>query len=235
VGAFRVTNRLAALFRAGYFQPELREGKDSSIPPTQEIFNDITAPGLDDQPNYFRFASQVFYDYRDIAGNPNRGGLLAFTYARAFDLSDEDEFSFYRVAFDARQYFPLWSEQRMLAFRFYTSFDQPVDNGVVPFYLMQTLGGSDSLRGYPDFRFRDKNLLLLSAEYRWEPAPPVELVLFYDTGKVFPESSEFGFSDLKYGYGFGIRLKTETSVQVRFDIGHSEEGTHYYLKWVASF
>jgi outer membrane protein assembly factor BamA len=235
VGAFRITPRLAALFRAGYFQPELRTGKDSTIPPTQDVFDETTAPGLDEQPNFFRFASQVFYDYRDIAGNPNRGGLLGFTYARAFDLSDQNQFSFYRLTFDARQYLPLWSEQRMFAFRFYTSFDTPVDNGQVPFYLMQTLGGSDSLRGYPDFRFRDQNLLLLSGEYRWEPAPPVELVLFYDTGKVFPEHSDFSLSDLKYGYGFGIRLKTETSVQVRIDIGHSKEGTNFYLKWVASF
>ena len=234
VGAFRISERMAALFRGGYFQPELREGKDSTIPPTQDVFNDVTAPGLDEQPNFFRFASQIFYDYRDIPGNPNRGGMFAFTYARIFDQGT-DLFNFYRVAFDARQYIPLWSEQRTLALRFYTSLDQAKDNNQVPFYLMQTLGGSDSLRGYPDFRFRDKNLLLLSAEYRWEPAPPVELVLFYDTGKVFPVRSDFSLSDLKYGYGFGIRLKTETSVQVRFDIGRSEEGTNFYLKWVASF
>ena len=38
----------------------------------------------------------------------------------------------------------------------------------VPFYLQRTLGGPDDLRGFRHLRFRDRNALLLQAEYRWE-------------------------------------------------------------------
>ena len=234
VGAFRFGNRVGAFIRAGLFQPELRVGKDSAFPNTQELFDDETAPGLEQQPDFFRFATQVFYDYRDLPGDPETGGLFALSLAKYMDR-DGDEFDFYRVAFDARQYIPLWSEQRILAVHFYASLDEESGDSRVPFYLMQTLGGSDTVRGYSDFRFRDKNLFLISTEYRWEPTPAVELVLFYDMGKVFPERSDFDFSDLKKGYGFGIRFKSAKSVFLRLDLGHSEEGTSIYLKWSTSF
>jgi len=234
VGAVRFGQKLGAFIRAGIFQPELRSGKDSLFPNTPELFDDTTAPGLDEQPDFLRVATQIFYDYRDFPGNAHHGGLFGVTLARFFD-QDGDQFDFYRIAVDARQYIPLGSEQRVLALRFYTSLDEELNGARVPFYLMQTLGGSDSLRGYSNFRFRDKNLFLMSAEYRWEPAPAVELVLFYDTGKVFPDRSDFDFSDLNKGYGFGLRFKTEHNVPMRLDIGHSKEGTNIYLKWAASF
>jgi outer membrane protein assembly factor BamA len=234
VGAIRFRNHFGFFVRSGLFQPELGPGKDSTIPSTQELFNNVTAPGLDSQPNFFRVAGQAFYDYRDVPRNPSEGGLYGFTASRYYD-QDDGQFNFSRITVDARQYVPLWSEQRVLALRFYTSMDDEVGNSQVPFYLMQTLGGPDSLRGYSNFRFRDKNLFLLSAEYRWKPAPAVELALFYDTGKVFPDTSDYNFKDLKKGYGFGIRLSTIESFLVRFDIGHSVEGTHFTFTGHVSF
>ena len=234
VAAFRFGDKGGAFVRAGLFQPELRVGKDSAFPNTQELFDDETAPGLEEQPDFFRVGTQVFYDYRDLPGDPETGGLYSLSLAKYMDR-DGDDFDFYRIAFDARQYIPLWSEQRILALHFYTSLDEESGNSRVPFYLMQTLGGSDTVRGYSDFRFRDNNLLLISTEYRWEPTPAVELALFYDVGKVFHERSDFDFSDLKKGYGFGIRFKTKKDVFLRLDLGHSEEGTSIYLKWTTPF
>ena len=223
-----------AFVRAGLLQPNLGRGTDDALPTTQELFDDSTAPGLDAQPDFIRFATSVFLDYRDVFGNPNRGGMYTATYAHFFDR-DQGDYDFRRIAFDLRQYVPLGSEQRILAARFYSSFDDEVDHARVPFYLMQTLGGSDSVRGYSDFRFRDENLFFISTEYRWVPHPIWELVLFYDTGKVFSEMSDFDFSDLKKGYGVGMRLKSTEDVLLRIDVGRSEEGIHLYFKMNASF
>ena len=234
VSALRFRRHLGAFVRAGYFNPEIRPGFDGTIPTTQEIFNETTAPGLDEQPNFFRIATQLFFDYRDFPGNPKGGGLLGATYAQYVDL-DGNQFDFHRLTFDVRQYIPLWSEQRILALHFYTSNDTAPEGSQVPFYLMQTLGGPDSLRGYPNFRFRDQKLFLIQAEYRWDPAPAVGLALFYDSGKVFPETSDFDFSDMKRDFGFGIRLQSQEKVQVRIDIGHSEEGTQFFFKLDTSF
>lgn len=76
----------------------------------------------------------------------------------------------------------------------------------VPFYLQETLGGSDidnvpTLRGYQDYRFRGPDLFSLQAQYerRLLPAPPpgsqrpstlrsiagaLGIMAFYDAGEV---------------------------------------------------
>ena len=51
---------------------------------------------------------------------------------------------------------------------------------------MPDLGGSHTLRGYPTWRFRDRNRLLLTGEYRWTAGPFVDMALFLDAGKVAP-------------------------------------------------
>ena len=234
VGGLRFGPIAGAFVKAGLLQPDIGPGTDDTSSTTQELFNDTTAPGLDAQPDFFRFATSLFIDYRDVFGNPNRGGMYTATYAHFFDR-DQGDFDFRRIAFDLRQYVPLGSEQRILAARFYSSFDDAVDNARIPFYLMQSLGGSDSIRGYSDFRFRDENLFFISAEYRWVPHPLWELAFFYDTGKVFSEMSDFDLSDLKKGYGVGMRLKSTEDVLFRIDVGRSEEGIHLYFKMNASF
>jgi hemolysin activation/secretion protein len=108
--------------------------------------------------------------------------------------------------------------------------NNPQDGNRVPFYMMESLGGADSLRGFDTYRFRDENLISLSSEYRWEPAKFWELALFYDAGKVFPQGDDWNFNDLQHGYGIGLRLKLEKSVILRFDVGHSDEGTSFYIK-----
>ena len=40
------------------------------------------------------------------------------------------------------------------------------------------------LRGYPSWRFRDRNRLLLTGEYRWTAGQFVDMALFVDAGKV---------------------------------------------------
>ena len=42
-------------------------------------------------------------------------------------------------------------------------------DGDVPYFLMPSVGGGDSLRAYSSFRFRDRHSLLLQGEFRWIP------------------------------------------------------------------
>ena len=38
------------------------------------------------------------------------------------------------------------------------------DEQVVPFYLLPSLGGKNTVRGYPDYRFHDRAMMLMSVE-----------------------------------------------------------------------
>jgi hemolysin activation/secretion protein len=97
--------------------------------------------------------------------------------------------------------------------------------GQVPFYLQETLGGDTALRGFRNFRFRDTNLLYLSAEYRWEVPPALEFAIFYDRGKVFADRADWDFTSLEKGFGIGIRAKTLDSLLLRLDFSRSREDT----------
>ena len=54
----------------------------------------------------------------------------------------------------------------------------------MPFYLMPTLGGNDTLRGFRAYRFRGPHAMLLQGEYRFELWSGLDAALFYDAGKV---------------------------------------------------
>jgi hypothetical protein len=45
-------------------------------------FDDISAPGVARQPDFFRLSSFIIFNYRDVSGNPHRGGVLGFMFTR---------------------------------------------------------------------------------------------------------------------------------------------------------
>ena len=67
-----------------------------------------------------------------------------------------------------QQYVPLPNRYRTIALRAAAVMTDARDGQQVPFYYMPTLGGSQTLRGFREFRFQDANSMLLTAEYRWE-------------------------------------------------------------------
>lgn len=96
---------------------------------------------------------------------------------------------------------------------------------MVPTYLLPTLGGVRSIRGFDSFRFRDVNALLLNAEYRWQVWLRLDLALFVDAGQVFEDFEELSAGEMAYGYGLGFRfMGAEERALARFDIARSREG-----------
>ncbi|PWT87668.1 MAG: hypothetical protein C5B54_11955 [Acidobacteria bacterium] len=221
-------------FRAGYLNQSIDHGTNNSLPDIHDIFDDSSAPGLSQQPDFFRYSTSLLFDYRDKPGNPHDGGALGVMWSR-YDDRNLNEFDFNRVAVDAREFVPLGSPARTLALHFLTALSFNPDGEEVPFYLQPTLGGGNTLEGYSEYRFRDNNALLMAAEYRWEPAPFLELALLYNAGKVFASHSDFNFNDLRKGYGVGVRFKTPDYLIFRIDFARGDEGNIVYFKFGASF
>jgi outer membrane protein assembly factor BamA len=97
--------------------------------------------------------------------------------------------------------------------------------------MLPTLGGSDDLRGFADFRFRDNNMVLFNAEYRWEAFSGLDLALFADAGQVAPTAREIDLRDMKTAAGVGFRFNTAKKVFYRVDVGFSEEGTRIFMNF----
>lgn len=228
VAGVRPFSELTLALRTGFSQLNLAPGGDPKFPNTDVFFTEEQAPGLVNPTDFFEVSTAVLLDYRDAPGNPHKGLFFGFSFQR-FDDVRRGRFDFHRLSFDSRAYLPLGSPQRVLALQFLTSLDEAHDGAVVPFYLQETLGGSDTLRGFANRRFRGENLLYLSAEYRWEAAPPFELAVFYDTGKTFMDEQPYRFDHLEKSLGFGLRFKTEDTTFLRIDVARSEDGTQLHF------
>jgi outer membrane protein assembly factor BamA len=227
---FDLTDGLHGEARLEYLSPEVTAGKDTRYPSIEALFGDLTAPGLAAQPPFIMARASLDFDYATPAGNPRRGGRYLASGSRFTDR-DTGFYSFNRYDFDLRQYVPFLKDRRVLVFRAMASFSDAGD-GEVPFYFQQTLGGGSTLRGFRDYRFRDRNLLLFQGEYRWEILPALDAALFYDTGMVAPTASELDLDDLERDYGFGFRFGTNRGVFFRVDAGFgSPDGKHLFIKF----
>jgi len=234
VAGYQVTSSLAIMASLGLVDYVPRPGEETAVPLTPQRYDDETAPGLGARPRYTRLASTLFLDRTDGPGNPHRGFALAAILARNEQRQGE-AFEFTRLLVDARGYIPLGTDQRVLALRLWTTLDRAEPGARVPFYLQNTLGGDSLLRGFPAARFRAEKLLGLSAEYRWEAAPPVELALFADAGQAAATVDAFALARLETSWGFGVRFKTSRGVIARIDVARSGGSTRAWLAFDSPF
>ncbi|MBI3050791.1 MAG: BamA/TamA family outer membrane protein [Acidobacteria bacterium] len=192
------------------------------------LFNDASAPGLRAQPDFVRYEAFAALNYREPRGNPRRGGRYALSVQR-FDDASDDRYSFSRVEADLQQYISLLRDRRVLGLHALVSTSDAAPGREVPFYLQRTLGGPDDLRGFRRFRFRDRHMLLLQAEYRWEIFTAVDGAIFYDAGMVAPRLEELNLQDLESDYGIGFRFGTSNGVFLRVEGAFGSTGGKHFI------
>lgn len=182
----------------------------------QERFSDADAPGLDRQPNFGHYFGFAEVNTREPRANPRSGGLYSVHYER-FDDLELSAYNFHRIHAEVQQFLSLFNQRRVIALRGLVSMADADAGQQVPFYLQQTLGGPDDLRGFLRNRFRDTHLLLLQAEYRWDVFTAMDAALFTDWGKVASRRQDLNFDDLEHDYGFGVRFGTNNGVFLRIE------------------
>lgn len=206
-------------------------GSGNSGRPIEDVFTPSDTPGLDAQPDFLRYELLADVNMREPRGNPRRGGQYKLLY-QWFDDRDLGAYSFRRVELDLQQYVPFVRDRRVLAFRALASSADAGDGQEVPFYYQRTLGGPDDLRGFRQFRFRDRNILLLQAEYRWEIFTAVDGAIFYDAGAVAPRFDALSLGDLESDYGIGFRFGTRNGVFLRVEGAFgSSGGKHFVMRY----
>jgi surface antigen Omp85-like protein len=208
--------------------PRLGRGKDRRVPSIEERFNLTTGPGLGQSVNFLRSTAFVEVDYREPK-NARKGGWYRIDFSR-FDERATGRYTFNRADADLRQFVGFLAGRRVLATRLFVSTSDTSADAVMPFYMMPTLGGNDTLRGFREYRFRGPHAILAQAEYRWEIWSGLDGALFYDAGKVADRRSDLNFNQLERDYGFGFRFNTDQGVVFRVDAGFgSRDGKHLYI------
>jgi outer membrane protein assembly factor BamA len=230
VGVRGWRKRLALGARGGIVQVNAGPGTDGRFASTERLFTPGDTPALDRQPDFFQFGAFAQMDWRDEPGNPRSGGNYLVRWD-TFGDRDWGRYSFRRYEVELQQYFPFFNRRRVIAVRARTSLTDTSPGQTVPFYMMETLGGSEDLRGFREFRFRDRNLMVYNLEYRWEVFSGLDMALFGDAGKVFSDRSDFSLADVEGAYGIGFRFNQAKAVFLRIDIGRSREGTRFFFKF----
>jgi outer membrane protein insertion porin family len=191
-------------------------------------------------------------DRRDVAIDPAAGDFIRLTVEPGYsnikkiggDAPDPGILgpnTFFRSGIEYRTY---WSPQpsrglrledprRVVALRVrYGRVD-----GDVPFFEQFFVGGSDSLRGYPEDRFWGTNMAALTLEYRHPIQRAFNMILFADYASAWGgygsvnRFTQTGSADFKLGYGIGFSFKTPLG-PIRLDFGFNDTGgsrTHFVI------
>lgn len=206
------------------FDTTVPEPKD---PSTQSLLLVMPGAGLD--PNYLHSQATVALDWRDGLGYSRRGTLLQATlhdYRQQNDnpASHGGGFDFQRVDGIAEQYIPILHGNWVIYLGLRASTTSVSDGNTVPLFLLPDVGGRD-VRGFANYRFRDRHSLRFTAEYRWYVQEFVDFALFYDAGKVAARRDDLDFDGLKSSFGAGIRFHGPQTTAFRLEVARSNEGT----------
>lgn len=194
-----------------------------TAPSIEDRFAPANTPGLGTSAfTYVTSTARAEYDWRRPLGYSGRGGLYRVQLADHRER-DSGPYSFRSLEGEVLQLIPVLRANWVIALRGLATVTDTDDGQAVPYFMMPALGGGSTLRGYPDFRFRDRNRLLMNAELRWTPARFLDMALFYDTGKVAACRGDLDFDDLKDSYGIGMRLIGLNGYALRVEIARSRE------------
>ncbi len=198
-----------------------------------EVYTVSTLPGLGAAPTYVHSAVTLALDSRPSPGYARRGSFFGVTY---HDFHDQGgQFGFHRLDYEATQHVPILKETWVLSLHARAELAAGAAGQTVPYFMLPSLGGGSSLRGFPSWRFRDMNSLVLQAEWRVIGSRLVDMALFYDAGRVAARRQDLTAAPLKNDYGVGFRVHGAVATPLRIEIARGNEGFALVFSSKASF
>jgi len=201
---------------------DLKAGQGTS-PSIDELYTPESLPGLGVTSTFLHSQATVGFDSRESSGYARRGGFYGVT---GHDYTDRDDaLGFRQVDYEVIQHIPILRESWVVSLHGLATTTWNKTDQALPFYMLPSLGGGSTLRGFSSFRFSDSNSLLLQAEWRIMANRFFDSAVFYDAGKVAARRSDLDLKDLKSDYGFGVRFHAPMATVLRVDVARSNEGT----------
>ena len=165
----------------------------------------------------------LVYDNRDNLTNPHRGIYLNLKQMfRPRFMWNDYAFSTTKFRFDSYQQL---GEGTVLAEDFGANFNF----GNPSWGMMANLGGTSSMRGYYEGRYRDKHSLEATVELRQHVWKRNGIVVWAGAGTVFPKFSELRSNRILPNVGVGYRWEFKKNVNVRLDYGFGKSGQSGFL------
>ncbi|MCA9729788.1 MAG: hypothetical protein KC729_19045, partial [Candidatus Eisenbacteria bacterium] len=171
----------------------------------------------------------------DGDGRPDRGGIRRVEASFTMPSGTSPGGDYWGFRGDLEQFLPLWFTERALAFRGYIGYFA-ASTTKIPFQRLYTNDEPDQLRGFDDYRWRDRGIVNATLEYRWPvwalntlQGTGVDAYLLSDVGQVFHTRQQIDRRNVTVSYGGGLRIVTGTGFKGRLEIAHSKEETVFRI------
>jgi outer membrane protein assembly factor BamA len=207
----------------GYEHNIIGQGRGDSVSIT-DVLTENELPGLEEESSMARIELALHYDGKNRAVRPSAGLEAELRGGVTAELTDDD-FGFSTIGGDISKYLHIRND-RILVFRLAATFVDPVSDRRVPFYSLSELGRTNSIRGYRRGRFRDRDMILGSIEYRYPVWRAMDALFFVDAGQV---SNNIDANDLQLTFGGGFRVWEKKGTFLRLEIGVSDDGYRFHF------
>lgn len=165
----------------------------------------------------------LVYDNRDNLTNPHRGICLNINQMfRPGFMGNDYAFSTTAFRFDAYQRL---GNGTVLA----EDIGANLNFGNPSWGMMAELGGTHSMRGYYEGRYRDKHSLEATVELRQHVWRRNGIVVWVGAGTIFPKFSALRSKQILPNAGVGYRWEFKKNVNVRLDYGFGKSGQSGFL------
>lgn len=165
----------------------------------------------------------LVYDNRDNLTNPYRGIYLNINQMfRPGFMGNDYAFSTTAFRFDAYQRL---GKGTVLA----EDIGANLNFGNPSWGMMAELGGTHSMRGYYEGRYRDKHSLEATVELRQHVWKRNGIVVWVGAGTIFPKFSALRSKQILPNAGVGYRWEFKKNVNVRLDYGFGKSGQSGFL------
>ena len=165
----------------------------------------------------------LVYDNRDNLTNPHRGIYLNINQMfRPGFMGNDYAFSTTAFRFDAYQRL---GKGTVLA----EDIGANLNFGNPSWGMMAELGGTHSMRGYYEGRYRDKHSLEATVELRQHVWKRNGIVVWVGAGTIFPKFSALRSKQILPNAGVGYRWEFKNRVNVRLDYGFGKGVSAFYF------
>ncbi|TGJ99665.1 peptide-binding protein [Leptospira semungkisensis] len=193
----------------------------------------------------------LVYDTRDLEPDPNQGVFLEATYEKSAKTfgSNYDYSKYFAQGKFFWSPFPKVFDKLVLAGRGGFS----LTDGDAPFFeyrnmwgtegVISGLGGRTTLRGYKQDRFVGRSMGWGNIEVRWRFAQftvlgqhfALNLVPFFDFGRVWDDEHKVGLKGYKYSKGAGLRIAWNQTTLIILDYAVSREDKQLFINFNHAF
>ncbi len=179
---------------------------------------------------------QLLHENESGVGRTTRGGSRRVRVER-YESTDKQSLGFWNYRTELQQFLTLWHPYRVLALRGFGSWLDPTGRDSIPFQRLMVNDTPDVLRGNRAFRFRDRGMIALNAEYRFPifmkqdlGQAGADLYPLADWGQVFDDAHQIGLRRMAFSYGLGLRIESGRGLVGRIEWARSEDETTLLLR-----